>query len=141
MNKVVLVGRLTKDPEIRTSSSGKAVSRFSVAVTRPFKNADGEYDADFPNCVAFDKTAEFIGKYFTKGMAIGLVGSLRTGSYVNKDGATVYTTDVNVDSAEFVEKKNNSDSSVPTPSANKNTSSQKAPPPADDEVSDDTYPF
>ena len=105
MNKVELVGRLTRDPEMRTSQSGQSVLRFSVAVNRRFKNANDGYDADFINCVAFSKTAEFIGKYFSKGMAIGITGRIQTGSYEKNDGTKVYTTDVVVEAAEFVEKK------------------------------------
>ncbi len=109
MNKVELVGRLTRDPEVRytTGESANAIARFSVAVNRRFKNAAGSYDADFINCVAFGKTAEFIEKYFGKGMAIGLTGRIQTGSYTNKDGVKIYTTDVVVEEAEFVESKNN----------------------------------
>lgn len=108
MNKVELVGRLTRDPEVRytTGESANAIARFSVAVNRRFKNAEGNYDADFINCVAFGKTAEFIEKYFRKGMAIGLTGRIQTGNYTNKDGVKVYTTDVVVEEAEFVESKN-----------------------------------
>lgn len=121
MNKVELVGRLTRDPEVRytTGESANAIARFSVAVNRRFKNAEGNYDADFINCVAFGKTAEFVEKYFTKGMAIGLTGRIQTGSYTNKDGQKVYTTDVVVEETEFVESKGsnsttNNTSSTPT---------------------------
>lgn len=112
MNKVEIVGRITRDPEMKYSQgeNANAVARFSVAVNRRFKNAEGNYEADFINCVAFGKTAEFIGKYFRKGMAIGVTGSIRTGNYTNKDGAKVYTTDVAVDDAEFVESKNGNSS-------------------------------
>ncbi len=110
MNKVELVGRLTRDPEVRYTQgeNASAIARFSVAVNRRFKNAEGGYDADFINCVAFGKSAEFIEKYFTKGMAIGLTGRIQTGSYTNKDGVKVYTTDVVVEESEFVESKNSS---------------------------------
>lgn len=124
MNKVILVGRFTRDPEIRysTGESATATARFSLAVNRRFKNAEGNYDADFINCVAFGKTAEFIEKYFNKGMAIGITGRIQTGSYTNKDGQKVYTTDVVVEEAEFVESKggngasDNATPSRPTPS-------------------------
>lgn len=106
MNTVNLVGRLTRDPDAKTTNSGLALSRFSVAVDRPFKDKQtGEYGADFPNCVAFDKTAEFINKYFSKGQRIGITGRLQTGKYEHQDGHTVYTTDVVVERAEFVESK------------------------------------
>lgn len=105
MNKVALVGRLTRDVETNTTQAGKTVARFSVAVSRKFKNEEGNYDADFINCVAFNRTADFISKYFAKGMAIGITGRIQTGNYTNKDGQKVYTTDVIVDEAEFVESK------------------------------------
>ena len=115
MNKALLVGRLTKDPEIKYSTGTNATAnlRFTVAVTRDFKNADGNYESDFINCVAFGKTAEFVSKYFSKGSMIGIDGNIRTGSYVNADGKTIYTTDVNVNKAEFVgsKKSQNNDNS------------------------------
>ncbi len=116
MNKVELVGRLTRDPEVRYTQgeNASAIARFSVAVNRRFKNNEGNYDADFINCVAFGKSAEFIEKYFKKGMAIGISGRIQTGNYTNKDGVKVYTTDVVVEEAEFVESKNNGGSSAPS---------------------------
>lgn len=141
MNKVILVGRLTKDVEIRTSGEN-VFARFSVAANRPFKNKDGEYDADFPNCVAFGKTAEFIEKYFHKGEMIGLTGRIQTGSYTNKDGVTVYTTEVAVDTAEFVSsKKGTSDENENQTS--KNTSKRKNKEDVSDfeETDNDDYPF
>lgn len=106
MNKVILVGRLVRDPEVRHSQGEKSttVARFSVAVDRRFKRG-GDADADFPNVVAFGKTAEFIEKYFKKGMKIGIVGRIQTGKYDDKDGKTVYTTDVVAEEVEFVESK------------------------------------
>ena len=126
MNKVELVGRLTRDPEVRYTQgeNASAIARFTIAVNRRFKNDDGNYDADFINCVAFGKSAEFIEKYFGKGMAIGITGRIQTGSYTNKDGVKVYTTDVIVEESEFVESKNNSDVSATSNAAsNSNTSS------------------
>lgn len=109
MNKACIVGRLTKDVELRYSTGEKATAfaKFAVAVNRKFKNKEGNYDADFINCSAIGTTAEFVGKYFSKGMAIGLTGEIRTGSYTNKDGIKVYTTEVLANEVEFVEKKNN----------------------------------
>lgn len=98
MNKVMLTGRLTRDPEVRRDGEDKAVARFTIAVDRR-GNKDG---ADFPTCVAFNKTADFVEKYFVKGKPIELVGRLQTGSYTNKDGVKVYTTDVVVDEVNFV---------------------------------------
>ena len=108
MNKVILMGRLTRDPEVRYTQGSEpmAVVRYSLAVNRRFKNANGDTEADFPSCVAFGKTAEFIDNYFKKGSAIAITGRIQTGSY-EKDGAKVYTTDVFVDEAEFVESKGN----------------------------------
>lgn len=116
MNKVELVGRLTKDPEVRYSTGEKAtaIARFTVAANRKFKNAEGNYEADFINCQTFGKTAEFLEKFFKKGMMIGLTGRIQTGSYTNKDGVKVYTTDVVVDEAEFVESKGGNDNSSQT---------------------------
>lgn len=103
MNKVILMGRLTSDPE--TGTAGQTTySRFRLAVDRRFKK-EGEQGADFINCVAFGKTAEFIEKYFFKGMKIATVGRIQTGSFTGKDGNKVYTTDVVVEEAHFCESK------------------------------------
>ena len=141
MNKVQLVGRLTRDPEIRYSQgeNATATARFSVAVNRRFKNSEGNYDADFINCVAFGKSAEFVEKYFKKGMAIGLTGRIQTGSYTNKDGQKVYTTDVVVEETEFVESKgassaDNSNNSRPAPSATNNNDFMSIPDGIDEEL-------
>ena len=140
MNKCILVGRLTKDPETRVSQgdNGTTITRFSIAVNRRFKNKEGVYEADFPNCVCYGKTAEFVDQYFKKGMAIGITGRLVTGSYTNKDGQKVYTTDVVVEEAEFVESKNSSSSdnnqSAPV---NKNTDFMNIP----DGIDDTELPF
>lgn len=113
MNRVQLLGRLTRDVEIRYSQGEKAtaIARSSIAVQRTFKNADGGYDADFINLVAFGRTAEFMEKYFRKGSPIAVTGEIRTGSYTNKDGNKVYTTDVNVTDVEFVPQDKGSKSS------------------------------
>ena len=141
MNKVQLVGRLTRDPEIRYSQgeNATATARFSVAVNRRFKNSEGNYDADFINCIAFGKSAEFVEKYFKKGMAIGLTGRIQTGSYTNKDGQKVYTTDVVVEETEFVESKgasntDNSNASCPTPSVSNNSDFVNIPDGVDEEL-------
>ena len=105
MNKVILMGRLTRDPEVRASASGStATARYSLAVDRRF-NRDGDPTADFINCVAFGKTAEFAEKYFKKGTKVLVTGRIQTGSYTNKDGQKVYTTDVIVEEQEFAESK------------------------------------
>lgn len=107
MNKVVLVGRLTRDPEVRYSQgdSATAVARYTVAVDRRFKR-DGEPTADFIPCVVFGRSAEFAEKYFRQGMRISVSGRIQTGSYTNRDGQKVYTTDVIVEDQEFAESKN-----------------------------------
>ena len=106
MNKVVLMGRLTRDPEVRYSQgqTSTAIARYSMAVDRKFKR-QGEADADFLNCVAIGKSGEFAEKYLRKGMKIAVVGRIQTGSYVNKDGQKVYTTDIVVEEHEFCESK------------------------------------
>lgn len=104
MNSVSLVGRLVADPDIKYSNGGSTIGRFRIAVDRRIKTENGP-DADFISCVAFGKTAEFLEKYFQKGMRIGLVGRIQTGSY-EKDGQTYYTTDVIAENVEFVESKN-----------------------------------
>ena len=106
MNKVILMGRLTRDPEARYSQGENAmcVAKYALAVDRKFKR-DGEPTADFINCVAFGKIGEFAEKYFKKGTKIAVVGRIQTGSYTNKDGVKVYTTDVVVEEQEFAESK------------------------------------
>ena len=114
MNKVVLVGRLTKDPELRyAAGSGKPTSKFTVAVNRQGKKDE----ADFINCVAFNKTAETIAQYLTKGRQIAIAGHIQTGSYLKDDGAKVYTTDVVVETFDFIDsnssnRNNTSNSSM-----------------------------
>ena len=100
MNKVILMGRLTRDPEVSRTAGGINFVRFTIAVNRRFKNENGEYQADFINCVAWRQTAGFIARYFVKGAMISVAGSIQTGSY-QKDGQTVYTTNVNVEEAYF----------------------------------------
>ena len=106
MNKVIEIGRLTRDPDIRYSGTDNqmAVARYTLAVDRRFKK-DNEQGADFINCVAFGKAAEFAEKYLRKGTKILVEGRIQTGSYTNKDGQKVYTTDVVVENSEFAESK------------------------------------
>lgn len=111
MNSVQLLGRLTRDPDVRYADSGSTIARFSLAVDRRFKQESGE-TADFINCIAFGKTAEFIEKFIFKGTKIALNGRIQTGSYTNKDGVKVYTTDVVVENVEFAESKNNNSNEV-----------------------------
>ncbi len=116
MNKAILIGRLTRDPEVRYTQgeSSTAVARFTLAVDRRFKKAGDTQEADFIGCVAFGKQAEFVERYFKQGMKMVLSGRIQTGSYTNKDGVKVYTTDVVAEDIEFAESK----------SANPNAGSQ-----------------
>lgn len=122
MNKCVLMGRLTRDPEVRYTQgdNASAVARFSLAVDRRFKK-DGEQTADFINCVAFGKTGEFIEKYGRKGTKFVVEGRIQTGSYTNKDGQKVYTTDVVVEQIEFAESKASADGNTANNTSNSNT--------------------
>lgn len=106
MNKVILIGRLTKDPEVRYSQAAEpvAVARYTLAVDR-IGAKEGQQTADFINCVAFGKAGEFAEKYFKKGTKIAIEGRIQTGSYTNKDGNKVYTTDVIVERSEFAGAK------------------------------------
>lgn len=110
MNKAMLIGRLTRDPEVRYSQgeNSTAIARFTLAVDRRFRRAGDTQEADFIGCVAFGKQAEFVEKYFRQGMKMVAVGRIQTGSYTNKDGQKVYTTDVVVEEVEFAESKGNS---------------------------------
>ena len=110
MNKVILMGRLTRDPEVRYSAgeNSLAIARFTLAVDRRFKR-DGEATADFISCVSFGRTAEFAEKYFRQGLKIVVSGRIQTGSYTNRDGQMVYTTEVVVEDQEFAESKAASD--------------------------------
>lgn len=105
MNNVSLIGRLTRDPELKHTSSDVAVATFTVAVDRRFKNASGERQADFISCVAWRQQAEFVARYFGKGNRIGVVGSIQTRNWEDKDGHKRTTTEVVVDEVEFVESK------------------------------------
>ena len=113
MNKVILMGRLTRDPEVRYSQgeSQMAIAKYTLAVDRRFQrnNSDGQ-TADFIGCTAFGKAGEFAEKYFHKGTKVAVTGRIQTGSYTNKDGQKVYTTDVIVEEQEFAESKNASQS-------------------------------
>ena len=129
MNKVILMGRLTRAPEVRYSSGDnqKAVARYTLAVDRRYKRQEDEQTADFINCVAFGKGAEFAEKYLRQGTKIVVEGRIQTGSYTNKDGQKVYTTDVIVESHEFAESKSSSQqdgSSAPSAPSRPDSSSE-----------------
>jgi single-strand DNA-binding protein len=111
MNKVILMGRLTRDPEVRYSAgeNALAIARYTLAVDRRFRR-DGEATADFISCVAFGRAAEFAEKYLRQGLKIAVTGRIQTGSYTNREGQKVYTTEVVVEEQEFAESKASSDS-------------------------------
>lgn len=118
MNKTMIVGNLCRDVEVKYTGgdNANAMLRNTVAVQRKFKNKEtGQYDSDFVNILAFGSSAEFIGKYFTKGQKIGISGRIQTGNYTNKDGQKVYTTDVVVEEAEFVTAKGDNTGTAPAP--------------------------
>ena len=110
MNKAILVGRLTADPELKSTPGGTSVCSFSVAINRRFANSNGERKADFINCVAWRQTAEFICNYFSKGRMIGLVGSIQTRDWTDNEGKKRYATEVVVEEAYFTESKGDSSS-------------------------------
>ena len=105
LNRVVLVGRLTRDPDLRYTASGIAVANFNVAVNRPFRNQQGEQEADFINCVVWRKQAENLAHYMRKGSLIGVDGRIQTRSYENKEGNMVYVTEVLAENVQFLEPK------------------------------------
>ena len=110
MNKAILSGRLTKDPEHRTTPNGVSVTTFTVAVNRRYKDEAGKYQADFINCIAWRSTADFISKYFQKGSGIGIVGSIQSRSYDDKNGNRRYVTEVVAEEVEFTGSKKQAES-------------------------------
>lgn len=106
LNRVVLVGRLTKDPDLRYTANGTAVANFTVAVNRPFSNQQGDREADFINCVIWRKQAESLANYMSKGSLIGVDGRIQTRSYDGQDGKRVYVTEVVADTVQFLESRN-----------------------------------
>ncbi len=140
MNKAILVGRLTKDPELSTTPSGVSNCRFTIAVNRRYKNAEGGYDADFINCIAWRQQAEFLARFFAKGRMVGLVGSIQTRNY-EKDGQRVYVTEVVADEISFVDSKSQGEGAAPSMQTNNSTPSDSfgaadgfMPMPADDDL-------
>lgn len=132
MNTVTLVGRLTRDIELKKTSTDTSYCNFTVAVNRKYKNAAGKYDADFISCVAWRNTAEFLANYFVKGKPIALVGTLQTRNYKDKDDKTVYVTEVNTESVSFVPSDNQggglpSDHSMHSPRQGKPKSNMELP--------------
>ena len=104
MNKIILTGRLTRDPEMRYSANNTAIATYTLAVNRPFRQ-NSEQQADFLRCVTFASTAQFAEKYLAKGMRVAVEGRIQTGSYTNQEGQKIYTTDVVVERQEFLEKR------------------------------------
>ena len=139
MNKVVLIGRLTADPELRYTASNKAYTRFTIAVNRNFKNEDGESEADFISVVAWEKRAETICKYVKKGNRLGIAGKIQTGSYEKEDGSREYLTDVIISELEFLENKSKDDR--PAPDYNEPEEDPFADFGDSVELSDDDLPF
>lgn len=144
MNKVILMERLTREPDIRYSQNANgsmAVARFTLAVDRRVKREETEQNADFISCVSFGKPAEFVEKYLHQGTKIAIVGRIQTGSYTNRDGVRVYTTDVVVESAEFAESKASSEghsgATRPTPQEEPGDGFMSIP----DGVDDEGLPF
>ena len=137
MNKVIEIGRLVREPEIRYSqgASSTCIARYTLAVDRKFKQ-EGQPNADFINCIAFGKLGEFAEKYLHKGVKIAVTGRIQTGSYKNKDGNTVYTTDVVVEEQEFCESKSQSNSQ-PQPAPINDNSWMSIP----DNLDDSSLPF
>ena len=143
MNKVILMGRLTRDPEVRYSAgeNALAIARYTLAVDRRFRR-DGEANADFINCVSFGRTAEFAEKYFRQGLKIAVTGRIQTGSYTNREGQKVYTTEVVVEEQEFAESKNASSANTqsyqtapaPAPSADAGDGFMNIPDGIDEEL-------
>lgn len=118
LNRVVLVGRLTKDPSLRYTPNGVAVANFTIAVNRPFSNQDGNREADFINCVIWRKPAENVATYTKKGSLIGVDGRIQTRSFEGQDGKMVYITEVVADSVQFLESKKDGQSSNQSNSQN-----------------------
>ena len=127
MNKVILMGRLTRDPEVRYSAgeNSLAIARYTLAVDRRFRR-DGEATADFISCVSFGRTAEFAEKYFRQGLKIVVSGRIQTGSYTNREGQKVYTTEVVVEEQEFAESKSASENAGDSASQNSSRTSNPA---------------
>lgn len=147
MNQVNLTGRLTKDVEVRYTQSGKAVGSGTIAVTRRFKNADGNTDSDFIQYVVWGKSAEILSQYTSKGTLVALTGSWQTRSYEKDDGTRVYVNELNVENFDFLEKKSDSQQSTPksqapNPFANQGNQNKFAGSGNTEiDISDDDLPF
>ncbi len=141
MNKVVLIGNLTRDPELQTTNGGVSVCRFSLAVSRRFANAEGEREADFINITVWRNQAENCHKYLKKGSKCAVVGRIQTSSYDAPDGSKRYTTDVVADEVEFIGSRNNGDGSDSFVSSNDEKPVSKKETAELEEIDDDSLPF
>ena len=130
MNRVILIGNLTKDPEFTTTNSGVSCVKFTIATQRKYKNENGEYESDFPQCLAWRNTADFINKYFKKGNKIAVVGKIQTSSYDAADGSKRYKTEVVVEEAEFVQARKGEEENQ-----------EEKPKPELEPIDDDSLPF
>lgn len=142
INRTILVGRLTKDPEFRTTPNGVSVTTFTLAVNRTFTNAQGEKEADFINCVTFRKQAENVNNYLSKGSLAGVDGRIQSRSYDNKEGKRIYVTEVVCDSVQFLDTKSNNQQTNNNNQQTKNNGNNpfnNANGPID--ISDDDMPF
>ena len=137
MNSVNLIGRFTRDPELRSTEKGTSVCSFSIAVQRSFKNKDSEYEADFINCIAWKNSAEFISKYFKKGQQIGVQGELQTRKWSDDEGKTRYATEVIVRNTTFVGKSENNNNAQ----ASSNENFGDLPTPDMPNIDDEDLPF
>lgn len=140
LNRVVLVGRLTKDPEFRTTQNGVSVTTFTLAVNRNFKNKNGEQQADFINVVVFRQQAENVNNYLSKGNLAGVDGRIQSRSYENKEGQRVYVTEVLADSVQFLEPKNNQHNNQSQQQSGQ-AQSGNSPFGNSADISDDSLPF
>lgn len=141
VNRVVLIGRITKEPEATTTASGITLVRFTIAVNRSYKDANGERKADFISCVAWKSQAEFISKYIKKGNQMSVEGRIQTGSYTDSDNKTIYTTDVLVESVSSLEPKQDNQVNNNNSTASDDVSPHSFQAPNNFDVSDDDLPF
>lgn len=139
INRVVLVGRLTKDPEMRVSQNNIAVTTFTLAVNRPFTSKNGSNEADFINCITFRKQAENVSQYLSKGSLAGIDGRIQSRNYENKEGQRVYVTEVVCESVQFLEPKKNNQNN--TNQGNNNMNQQSKPVTASDNQNKENNPF
>lgn len=145
INRVILIGRLTKDPELKYTSSGTAVGTFSLAVNRQFTNSNGDREADFINCVIWRKSAENFANFTHKGSLVGIDGRLQTRNYENKQGQRVYVTEVVVDNFSLLEKRASDNSNVNQTQSGSNKTNKPADSVANNgqaiDIADDDLPF